>query len=86
MINLPGQGMPFVAATAAFVVDIVVSVVVSTVTAPKPAAELAGLVYSETSHEIFADPESEGKPWVTMPVPLATVALVLVIVLNVVFH
>ena len=86
VINLPGQGMPFVAATAAFVVDIVVSVAVTSVTAPKPAAELAGLVYSETSHEIFADPESAGKSWVYRAVPLATVALVLVIALNVVFH
>ena len=38
VIDLPGQGMPFVAAAAAFVVDILVSVAVSMVTAPKPAA------------------------------------------------
>lgn len=42
------QGMPFLAASAAFVVDIIVSVVVSLVTAPKPEAELTGLVYSQT--------------------------------------
>src|ERR1700710_3039508 len=48
VIGLPGQGMPFLAATAAFIVDIVVSVVVSYASTPKPVAELAGLVYSET--------------------------------------
>jgi SSS family solute:Na+ symporter len=34
VLNLPGQGVPFVAASAAFVVDIVVSVGVSMVTHP----------------------------------------------------
>ncbi len=71
VIDLPGQGMPFLAATAAFIVDIVVSVVVSYATAPKPVAELAGLVYSETPVQIFADPESDGKAWYLRPVPLA---------------
>jgi solute:Na+ symporter, SSS family len=86
VIDLPGQGVPFVAASTAFVVDIVVSVLVTMVTAPKPAAELAGLVYSETPHEIFADPDAAGKPWFMKAVPLAGVALVLTIVLNIVFH
>ena len=86
VINLPGQGMPFVAASAAFVVDIVVSIVVSMVTSPKPVTELAGLVYSETPKEIFHDPESAGKAWFYKPVPLAAVMLGLTIILNVVFH
>jgi solute:Na+ symporter, SSS family len=86
VINLPGQGMPFVAASAAFVVDIVVSVVVSMATSPKPVKELAGLVYSETPKEIFHDPESAGKAWFYKPVPLAAVMLGLTIILNVVFH
>jgi SSS family solute:Na+ symporter len=86
IINLPGQGMPFVAASAAFVVDIVVSVVVTTMTTPKPAAELVGLVYSETPRESFQDPESAGKAWYYRPVPLAGVALALTIILNIVFH
>jgi len=86
VINLPGQGMPFVAAAAAFIVDIIVSVVVSMVTAPKPAAELAGFVYSETPKEMFFDPESAGKPWFQRPVPLAGVMLVLSVALNIVFH
>jgi SSS family solute:Na+ symporter len=86
VIDLPGQGVPFVAAAAAFVVDIVVSVVVSLVTTPKPVNELAGLVYSETDVQIFADPESEGKPWYMRPVPLAGVALGLTVILNIIFH
>jgi SSS family solute:Na+ symporter len=86
VINLPGQGMPFVAAMAAFIVDIVLSVAVSTVTAPKPRAELAGLVYGQTNVPILSDPEDAGKPWYLRPVPLAGVMLVLVVILNVVFH
>ena len=41
VIPLRGQGAAFVAASAAFVVDIVLSVVVSLVTEPKPAARCA---------------------------------------------
>jgi SSS family solute:Na+ symporter len=86
VINLPGQGMPFVAAAAAFLVDIVVSVAVSMVTAPKPREELIGFVYSETKVPILSDPEDAGKPWYLKPVPLAAVMLALVVVLNIVFH
>ena len=85
VVNLPGQGMPFLAAAAAFVVDIVVSVVVSLATAPKPVAELRGFVYSETNVQIFSD-DSEGRAWYLKPVPLGAVALGLTILLNVVFH
>ena len=86
VITLPGQGSAFVAAGAAFVVDILVSVVVSQVTAPKPVAELAGLVYSETPKEVRTDPEAHRLPWYRSPVPLAGIALVMVIVLNVIFR
>ena len=86
VIDLPGQGVPFVAASAAFVVDIIVSVLVTMVTAPKPAAELVGLVYSETPKDVFHDPDSAGKAWYYKPVPLATVALIMTIILNIVFH
>lgn len=86
VINLPGQGVPFVAASAAFVVDIVVSVAVTMVTQPKPVAELAGLVYSQTDVDIFRDPDGAGKAWYQKAVPLASVALVLVIALNLLFH
>jgi solute:Na+ symporter, SSS family len=86
VIDLPGQGMPFVAATAAFVIDLLVSVAVSMVTAPKPTAELVGFVYSETPVQIFSDPEDSGKPWFQKPVPLAGVMFVLVIILDIAFH
>jgi SSS family solute:Na+ symporter len=86
VITLPGQGSAFVAAGAAFVVDIVVSVVVSLLTAPKPVAELAGLVYSETPREVRTDPEAHLLPWYQSPTRLAGIALVLVVVLNVIFR
>ncbi|SNR43694.1 sodium:solute symporter family protein [Blastococcus mobilis] len=86
VFDLPGQGGAFVAAAAAFVVDIVVSVLVTQVTAPKPAAELAGLVYSETPRELRTDPEAHRLPWYQSPVPLAGIALAMVIALNVVFR
>jgi SSS family solute:Na+ symporter len=85
-ISLPGQGTAFVAAGAAFVVDIVVSVVVSQVTAPKPVAELAGLVYSETPRAVRTDPEAHLLPWYQSPAKLAGIALVLVVILNVIFR
>lgn len=83
--SLSGQGVSFVAAAAGFVVDILVSVVVSLVTKPKPAAELVGLVYSETPKESLQDPEEKGKPWYKRTVPLAGLSLVLVIILNFLF-
>lgn len=84
VFSLSGQGVSFVAAGAAFVVDIVVSVAVTMVTAPKPAAELVGLVYSETPREMRTDPEAATLPWYQRPVLLAGIALVLVIILNIV--
>ncbi|WP_280399353.1 sodium:solute symporter family protein [Nocardia carnea] len=83
VFSLSGQGVSFVAAGAAFVVDILVSVAVTMVTAPKPAAELVGLVYSETPRELRTDPEAATLPWYQRPVLLAGIALVLVIVLNI---
>jgi solute:Na+ symporter, SSS family len=86
VIDLPGQGMPFIAAAAAFIVDVVVSVAVSMVTAPKTTEELVGFVYGETEVPILSDPEDAGKPWYMKPVQLAGAMLVLVIILNVVFR
>jgi solute:Na+ symporter, SSS family len=86
VIPLTGQGASFVAATAAFVVDIVVSVVVSMVTAPKPARELVGLVYSETPKEQRTDPEASSLPWYRSPTKLAGISLVMVIALNLIFR
>ncbi|PRY45712.1 SSS family solute:Na+ symporter [Geodermatophilus tzadiensis] len=86
LLPIGGQGASFVAASAAFVVDIVVSIVVSQVTAPKPVAQLAGLVYSETPKEQRTDPDAHRLPWYQSPTKLAGIALVMVIVLNVVFR
>ena len=86
VIPLGGQGASFVAASAAFVVDIVVSVAVSLVTRPKPVAELAGLVYSETPREQRTDPDAHRLPWYQSPTKLAGISLVMVIILNVVFR
>jgi solute:Na+ symporter, SSS family len=85
VIPLSGQGASFVAAGAAFVVDIVLSVVVSLVTQPKPASELKGLVYSETPRVDLVDPKEATYPWYRRVVPLAGIALVLTIILNVLF-
>ncbi|WP_017934347.1 sodium:solute symporter family protein [Nocardioides sp. Iso805N] len=84
-LNLSGQGASFVAAGAAFVVDLVLSIVVSLFTQPKPAEELTGLVYSETPRSSLVDADAVDYPWYRRPVPLAGVALVLVIILNVIF-
>ncbi len=84
-ISLSGQGASFVAAGAAFVVDIVVSVVVSLMTKPKPPEELRGLVYSETPREDLVDANEATFPWYRRTMPLAGVALAIVIVLNFVF-
>jgi SSS family solute:Na+ symporter len=84
-LDLPGQGAAFLAAATAFVVDIVVSVLVSLVTKPKPQAELVGLVYSETPRDQRTDPNEASYPWYRRTVPLAGVALVMVIALNLAF-
>jgi SSS family solute:Na+ symporter len=82
VIPLGGQGAAFVAASAAFVVDIVLSIVVSLGTAPKPVSELRGLVYSETPREDLVDPHEAALPWYRRTLPLAGIALLMVIALN----
>ncbi len=83
-LNLSGQGASFVSAGTAFVVDVIVSVVVTQVTAPKPEGELRGLVYSMTPKADLA--EGDVAHWWLSPTKLAGLSLVLVIILNVVFH
>lgn len=85
VLNLSGQGASFVAAGAAFVVDIVVSVAVSTASRPKPESSLRGLVYSLTPKSDFHDPADERLSWYQQPTKLAGISLVLVIILNIVF-
>jgi solute:Na+ symporter, SSS family len=85
VIPLSGQGASFLAASVAFVVDIVLSVLVSLVTAPKPVSELKGLVYSETPREDLVDEHEASYPWYRRTVPLAVIALIMVIALNLAF-
>ena len=84
-LSLSGQGASFVAAGAAFVVDILVSAAVTMVTAPRKESELRGLVYSLTPKQDFHD-EHEGElPWWQKPNILAGIALAMVIGLNLLF-
>lgn len=85
VIPLSGQGASFLAASVAFVVDVVLSIAVSLVTKPKPVEELRGLVYSETPKEDLVDAEEASYPWYRRTLPLAGIALVMVIALNVAF-
>lgn len=86
VLSLPGQGGAFLAASVAFVTDVVVTVIVSQVTQPKPAAELRGFVYSLTPKVERTDPHLHELPVWRRPVPLGIAAALLVVTLNVVFH
>ena len=63
VIPLCGQGAAFVAASAAFVVDIVVSVLVSMVTKPKPSIGAQGPGLLRDAREDLVDPEEASLPW-----------------------
>lgn len=83
--NLPGQGTAFVAASLAFVVDIVASVIVSLFTKPKPDSELVGFVKSVTPKEHLMDEAEASLPWYRRTVPLGILCLVLALGLNIIF-
>ena len=85
VIPVGGQGAAFLAAATAFVVDVVFRVLVSMVTRPKPVGELKGLVWSETPREDLVDPDEASYPWYRRTLPLAGVALAMVVVLNLAF-
>lgn len=85
LFNLPGQGTAFVAASLAFIVDILVSIVVSLVTKPKPDEELVGFVKSVTPKENLTDATENGLPWYRRTIPLGVLCLVLVVILNIIF-
>ncbi|MDX6231459.1 MAG: solute:Na+ symporter, family, partial [Nocardioidaceae bacterium] len=86
VLGIKGQGASFVAAGAAFVVDILVSVIVTSFTRPRAEAELEGLVYSLTPKESLVDPDEVHLPWYQSPPKLAGIGLALVIILNVIFR
>ena len=83
--GINAQMLNFYGAITAFVADLVVTVVVTMVTRPKPVAELAGLVWGV--HDPNApDPDSVPKPeWWASPKLLGGAAIGIVIVLSVVF-
>ncbi|WP_024877410.1 sodium:solute symporter family protein [Saccharomonospora piscinae] len=84
--DLPGQGASFVGAGAAFVVDIVVSVVVTYATQPKPEPQLVGLVYSLTPKESLKHSTSgEDAGWYRRPGLLAGIVLAVTILFNIIF-
>ena len=83
--NLPGQGTAFVAASLAFVTDIIASVLVSLFTEPKPDEELVGFVKSVTPKENLTDAAEATLPWYRRTVPLGVLCLAMVLVLNIVF-
>ncbi|TCC65509.1 Na+/galactose cotransporter [Kribbella pittospori] len=86
VIDLPGQGASFVGAGAAFVVDILISVLVSLATVPKRDSELVGLVYSLTPKEQRTEVAQVGDHgWYRRPVLLAGISLTMVIALNIIF-
>ena len=86
VIDLPGQGMAFVAASTAFVVDIVVSVAVSAVTKPKPDSELVGYVYALTDRATLRGEDDSAAPWYSRPVPLGAAVIATTVVLGVIFR
>ena len=86
IVSFPGQGAAFLAAGVAFAVDVVVTVAVSLVTAPRPDSQLKGFVYSLTPASERRDPAAGELAWFRRPVPLALLSGGLVILLNLVFH
>jgi solute:Na+ symporter, SSS family len=86
VVDLPGQGASFVGAGAAFVVDIVVSVVVTMFTRPVPEERLVGLVYSLTPKEDRRHSTTgDDAGWYRSPVLLGVGVLALTVVLNIIF-
>jgi SSS family solute:Na+ symporter len=73
-------GQTFWTAIAAFTTCFVVTIIVSMLTAPRPAEELRGLVYSLTPK-----PEDTETVWYRRPVVLAVIVLVISLVLNIIF-
>jgi SSS family solute:Na+ symporter len=70
----------FWTAIFAFTINLVVTVLVSRVSAPRPEPELAGLVYSLTPKPVEAD-----KPWYQRPTVWALAVLAMAVVLNIIF-
>jgi SSS family solute:Na+ symporter len=79
------QSANFYGAITAFGVDAAVMVIVSMVTKPKPAAELAGLVWGTVRDEEPEAPEKGDELWWRSPKLLGYGALALTVILNIIF-
>ncbi|MFF1353951.1 sodium:solute symporter family protein [Streptomyces sp. NPDC058297] len=78
IIDIPtDQGANFVSAIVGFVAGAVVMVVVTLFTAPKPEAELAGLVYGTTAPGLEEPPAEGDDAWYRKPALLGWGAIVL---------
>lgn len=78
IIDIPSdQGANFVSAIVGFVAGAVVMVVVTLFTAPKPDAELAGLVYGTESPDADEAPDEGDSAWYRKPALLGWGAIVL---------
>jgi solute:Na+ symporter, SSS family len=84
-VGLEGQGASFVAAGAAFFVDLLVSIVVTLMTKPREESELRGLVWSLTPKSDFHDANEGSLAWYQQPTKLAGIGAVLVVILNIIF-
>jgi SSS family solute:Na+ symporter len=79
------QMLNFYGAIAAFVVDAVVTVVVTLVTKPKPVGELKGLVWGVPDPEAGDPHEGYVRKWYESPKLLGFTALGLVVILSIIF-
>src|SRR3954467_10334576 len=85
VLALSSQAGSFVGASAAFVVGIIVAVIVSMVTQPKPDSELVGLTWSLTSKEDRSHgPGGAATSVLTNPVALGAGVILLTIILYIV--
>jgi len=71
----------FAVASVSFIVNFSVTVIVSLMTAPKPDAELRGLVYSLTEK-----PSTAGLPWYRRASSLGLLLVILTLLLNWIFY
>jgi len=87
VLSLSGQGGAFVGAGAAFVVDVLVSIIVSLRTEPKPDEELRGLVWSLTTKEERSGGEAVGDDagWYRSPPLLGGGVIALTVILYIIF-
>ncbi len=83
--TINAQMLNFYGAITAFVADLVVTVIVSLVTKPKPVSELGGLVWGVPAPDAPDPADVPKPPWWASPKLLGSVALGIVLVLSIIF-